>query len=76
MGKFEDYEKRCLNLLNNVQSAKDKAKLKSKIENYLLYKKDPDEELTGFVSRQLNDTRYISTLLFNELNSFFKQSDY
>lgn len=74
--KYKEYETRCKNLLNEVQDKKMKLKLENKINNYLLYKKDPFNEFGGFVERQLNDTRYISVLFSNQLKNFFKQSDY
>ena len=75
-GKYADYEKRCLKLLDNEANKKRKLKLENKIRNYLLYQKDPFSELTGFVERQLNDTRYISRLFANKISVFFKASNY
>lgn len=75
-GKFEEYKLRCEKLLSEVQDKKEKEKLKNKIDNYLLYLKDPFDELKGFVERQLNDTRYIAREFSNQLKHFFKQSKY
>lgn len=77
-GKYEEYKKRCERLLENKDflDKKDIAKLKNKIENYLLYEKDPFTELGGFVERQLNDTRYISSEISNQLKKFFTQSNW
>ena len=77
-GKYEEYKKRCENLVNEIpeKNKKLKPKLLNKIKNYLTYEKDLDNELQGFVSRQLNDSRYISTLFSNQLKKFFKESDY
>lgn len=76
--KYEEYKKRCERLLenNDFLDKKDIAKFKNKLENYLLYEKDPFTELGGFVERQLNDTRYISSEISNQLKKFFKQSHY
>lgn len=76
IGRYEEYKERCLSLLNEVQDKKRKLKLQNKINNYLLYEKDPFSELSGFVERQLNDTRYISREFLNQLSDFFKQSNY
>lgn len=75
-GKYEEYKKRCLKLLDNENDKKRKSKLKNKIYEYLLYEKDPFSELIGFVGRHLSDTRYISTMFANQLKNFFKQSKY
>lgn len=75
-GKFEEYKKRCEKLLDEEQDKTRKAKLKNKINNYLLYQKSLSDELQGFVSRQLNDTRYITTLFDNQLKKFFRLSKY
>ncbi len=77
-GKYNEYRDRCLRLLNEIpeNDKKTRSKMKNKIDNYLLYEKDPKEELQGFVSRQLNDSRYISVLFSNFLKDFFKNSKY
>lgn len=75
-GKYEEYQTRCWKLLDEIQDKKEKSKLKNKIEKYLLYIQDPKENLPGFVERQLNDTRYISKEISNQLKLFFKQSKY
>lgn len=77
-GKYEAYKIRCKDLVNEIseKNKKMKSKLLNKINNYLTYKKDLDNEIQGFVSRQLNDSRYISTLFTNQLKKFFKESDY
>ncbi|WP_033160006.1 type II CRISPR RNA-guided endonuclease Cas9 [Mycoplasmoides alvi] len=73
---FKAYEDRCNKLSEQmkVNDKKRRSKLESKVKNYLLYKGNLEEELLGFVSRQLNDTRYISREFIKYLKMFFSQS--
>ncbi|MBD5423083.1 MAG: type II CRISPR RNA-guided endonuclease Cas9 [Mycoplasma sp.] len=75
IGEYKEYEDRCKRYLNDMPDKKLKSKFQNKLDNYLLYKKDPFSELKGFVERQLNDTRYISREISNQLKLFFKQSN-
>lgn len=75
IGKYEEYKDRCKKLINEIPDKKDKAKFQKKLDNYLLYEKDPFSELSGFVERQLNDTRYVSREISNQLKRFFSQSN-
>ena len=78
-GEYADYKTRCQKLLDNLNDKEDKKrklKLERKIKKYLLYEGDPFSELTGFVGRQLNDTRYISSEFTNKINLFFTTSKY
>ena len=50
------------------------AKNKKKREN-LLYEGDPRIDLTGFINRNLNDTRYASKEVLNLLQSYFKANN-
>ena len=61
---------------NNKQIKKLKEKYKNKMNNFLLYEDDPSNDFAGFISRQLNDTRYISRLFLSSLNKFFSSSEY
>ena len=75
-GKYADYETRCQKLLDNEADKIRKSKLQAKLKNNLLYTDDPFSELTGFVERQLNDTRYISREFTSKISSFFRTSNY
>lgn len=62
-GRYEAYKDRVhKNIIN-----------KKKIEN-LLYENDPLTEFSGFIDRNLTDTRYASKVVLNTFQDFFRQN--
>lgn len=66
----KDYLKECLHLLKNKTNPISKKKYQ-----YLTLKKLDDETVEGFISRNINDTRYITRYIANYLKTAFKESD-
>lgn len=66
----KDYLTECLHLLKNKTNPISKKKYQ-----YLTLKKLDDETIEGFISRNINDTRYITRYIANYLKTAFKESD-
>lgn len=66
----KDFLDECLRLLKSKTNPISKKKYQ-----YLTLKKLDDETLEGFISRNINDTRYITRYIANYLKTAFKESN-